>query len=344
MSSFLMNRRRFIANAAILGGAATMQNFISVRAGNAVDIADVKMQLGWLGSNGVLGEVVAKKKGFYTEQGVNLEIVPGGPNIDGVAGVASGQAAVGQTSSSPAVMLARGAGIPIKAFLAGYQKHPFTYFSTDKNPIRMPQDMIGKTIATQPTAVILLRALLAKNGIAENKVTIVNMGSDMNQLLTGQAQAVTGWNTNINAMKVLGTDSVQMMLWDAGLKLYANVYFTTDDQIDKHGDVLARFTMATAKGWSYARDNQAEAVDILVEAFPNLDKASELEAAVPVLGYSFGETTKKDGWGTMNKSTWEDQIKAYADLGQFKQSVPLLDDVVSFSVLEATSDFRKKLG
>ena len=51
--------------------------------------------------------------------------------------------------------------------------------------------MIGKTIATQPTAVILLKALLAKNGIAEDQVEVVKMGSDMNQLMTGQAAAVT---------------------------------------------------------------------------------------------------------------------------------------------------------
>ena len=46
-------------------------------------------------------------------------------------------------------MLARSAGIPVKAFAAGYQKHPFTYFSLADNPIRTPEDMIGKTIATQ---------------------------------------------------------------------------------------------------------------------------------------------------------------------------------------------------
>ena len=37
---------------------------------------------------------------------------------------------------------------------------------------------------------ILLRALLAKNGIAEDQVEIVKMGSDMNQVMTGQAAAL----------------------------------------------------------------------------------------------------------------------------------------------------------
>jgi len=39
-------------------------------------------------------------------------------------------------------MLARSAGVPVKAFLAGYRKHPFTYFSKRENPIKAPRDMI----------------------------------------------------------------------------------------------------------------------------------------------------------------------------------------------------------
>lgn len=344
MSHFHMNRRRFLSNAAAAGGLAAASGFIDIRAGNAKDVAKVRMQLGWLVSNGVLGEVAAMKKGFFQEQGIELEIVPGGPSVDGVAGVASGQSATGQISSSPSVMLARSAGMPVKAFLSGYQKHPFTYFSLKNKAIKTPKDMIGKTIATQPTAFILLRALLAKNGIAEDQVKMVNMGSDMNQLITGQADAVTGWLTNVNALEVLGDNRVDMMLWDSGLQLYANVYYTTDDQIAKYSDVLERFTRGAAKGWGYVRNNQKEAVEMLCEAYPILDKPSELKAVGPCVDFSFGDTTKSAGWGTMNKENWAAQIKAYADLKQFKGTVPTVDDVANFSILEATTDVRKQVG
>jgi NitT/TauT family transport system substrate-binding protein len=189
-----------------------------------------------------------------------------------------------------------------------------------------------------------LRALLAKNGIAENQVKIVNMGSDMNQLLTGQADAVSGWVTNTNALAVLGDDRVDMMLWDAGLQLYANVYYSTDEQIGKHSDVLVRFTTAAAKGWGYVRDNPEEAVNILVEAYPNLDKASELKAVHSVIDFSFGDSTKEFGWGAMNKDNWAAQIKAYADLKQFTGTVPTVDDVATMSILEATAAIRKQVG
>ena len=336
-------RRRFLKYGAALGGTAVASSFVTVEA-LAAGKAKVNMQLGWLASNGILGEVVAKRMGYYEEEGIELEVTPGGPGVDGVASVAAGRAEAGQLSSSPSLMLARSAGIPIKAFAAGYQKHPFTYFSLDNNPIRTPQDMVGKTIATQPTAVILLRALLAKNGIAEDQVEVVKMGSDMNQLMTGQAAAVTGWMTNTNALKVLGDGRVDMMLWDAGLQLYANVYYTTDDMLANHADVLARFLTGSARGWSEARRDPEGGVDHLVAEYKNLSRESELEAVGPVLGFSFNDVTAKDGWAAMNPANWQAQIDTYAELGQFQGDTPTVEDVMTSDILEATETLRKQIG
>lgn len=337
------HRRELLRAGAALGAFGTLSSLISVTA-RAADEVKVDMQLGWLASNGLLGEVVAKQKGFFTEEGVEFSLTPGGPNVDGVASVAAGRSQVGQLSSSPSLMLARSAGIPVKAFCAGYHTHPFTYFSLASAPIREPKDMIGKTVATQPTAFILARALLAKNGIAEDQVNLVNMGSDMAQLTTGQAQAVTGWLTNTNALKTLGDDRVDMRLWDTGIQLYANVYYATDEQLGEHQDALVRFLRAAARGWDYARNNQEEAVELLVTEFPNLDRASELEAVVPVIEYSFGEATKARGWGQMTRENWQAQVDIYAQLGQFRGTTPTVDDVMTLAVLDATKDLRMKIG
>ncbi len=337
------SRRRLLKYGATLGGAAAASSFITVEA-LAAGKAKVNMQLGWLASNGIMGEIVAKRMGFYAEEGIELEVTPGGPGVDGVASVAAGRAQSGQLSSSPSLMLARSAGIPVKAFAAGYQKHPFTYFSLENDPIRTPRDMIGKTIATQPTAVILLRALLAKNGIAEDQVEVVKMGSDMNQLMTGQTAAVTGWMTNTNALKILGDDRVDMMLWDAGIQLYANVYYTTDDMLANHADVLARFLTGSARGWGEARKNPENGVDHLVAEYRNLSRESELEAVGPVLGFSFNDTTATDGWAAMNPDNWQAQIDTYAKLGQFKGETPTVNDVMTTDILDATESLRKQIG
>lgn len=339
-----MNRRGVLAGMGAMAGLSGTGSFLSVGPAQAADAYKIRMQLGWLASNGILGEVMADKLGYFAEEGLELEIVPGGPNIDGVASVASGANNFASISSSPSLMLARSAGLPIKCVAAGYQQHPFTYFSLDGNPIRTPKDMIGKKIGTQGTAQILLRALLAKNGISEDDVEVVVMGGDMAALKSGQVDAVTGWKTNVGALSVLGDKRVDMMLWDAGIQLYANPYYTTDKVLDEDGDKITAAIRAIARGWGAAHADPTAAVDALVERYPNLDKDSEMKAVDLVLGFTFNDQTASNGWGQMTAGNWQAQIDTYAGLDQFANGAPKLEDIMTMDILDATVDSRPKIG
>jgi NitT/TauT family transport system substrate-binding protein len=335
-----LNRRGFLGTA----GAAFGGTMIGIHPTRAQDKFAVRMQLGWLASNGILGEIAADEMGYYAEEGLTLEVVPGGPNIDGVASVASGQANLGSISSSPSLMLARSAGLPIKCIAAGYQKHPYAYFSLKKNPILTAQDMIGKNIGIQATGKILLRALLAKNGIAEDQVQMTVIGGDMAPLMTGQVDAITGWTTNVAALEILGDQRETLSLWDAGIQLYANPYYVNDASLADHPDKVAAMLRASARGWGYVHDNPEAAVDMLVERYPNLDKASELAAVPLVIDYSFNESTAERGWGTMTKDNWQAQIDIYEQLEQFESAAPNVDDIMTLDILEATADARPHYG
>jgi NitT/TauT family transport system substrate-binding protein len=339
-----LNRRSLLKTMGAAAGLAGTGSLISISRSAAADSYKVSMQLGWLAGNGNLGEICADKLGYFADEGLEFEIVPGGPNIDGVASVASGRSNLGQVSSSPSLMLARAAGIPVKCIAAGYQQHPYTYFSLKKNPINTPQDMIGKTIGTQATGRILLRALLAKSGISEDQVNLAIIGSDMAPLMTGQVDAITGWKTNIKALEILGDQRVDLTLWDAGIQLYANPFYVTDDTLSQHGDKVEAMIRAISRGWGWAKENPEKAVDYLVERLPNSDKDAELKAAPLVLDYSFNETTKANGWGAMTAENWQAQIDIYDKLGQFEKGAPKLDDVMTLAVLEKTADNRPKLG
>jgi NitT/TauT family transport system substrate-binding protein len=339
-----IHRRTLLKGMGVAAGAAFTGSLISINKAAAADEFKVTLQLGWLASNGILGEVAADKLGYYKDEGLSLEVIPGGPNIDGVASVASGRANLGSISSSPSLMLARAAGIPIKCIAAGYQQHPFTYFSLKSNPVNTPQDLVGKKVATNGTARILLRALLAANDIPEDDVEVIVSGSDMSVLMTGQADVVTGWTTNVNALSVIGDQRVDLSLWDAGLQLYANPYYVTDETLAEHRDKVDAMIRVSAKGWGWVHENQEQACEFLVERYPNLDLESELKAVPLVDGYSFNEATAKNGWGTMTRENWQAQIDAYAALGQFEGEPPKVDDMMTLSVLEATAADRPKYG
>lgn len=338
------SRRHFLKAGTAAFGALALPTIISSRGFAAAGTRTINMQLGWLGGGNQLGEVAAKHLGYFEEEKLDFVIQPGGPSIDGVAIVASGRFEIGQVSSSPSLMLAASQGIPIRSFAVSAQEHPYAFFSLPKNPIKTPQDMVGKKIGIQATGKILLSALLKKHNIPDSDVEVVVIGADMTPLLSGQVHAVTGWMTNTTALSVLGADRVAMKLWDNGVQLYANPYYATADTVEKDAEMLAGFLRAAGRGWEYANANREAAVDMLLKEFPNLVKADEVAAADVMLKHIFTAATAKGGWATFDPAVWQAQIDVYDQLQQFSAGAPALDAVITTAILDATADVRPKIG
>jgi NitT/TauT family transport system substrate-binding protein len=325
-------------------GAAALAASAWPRPAPAASTHPVNMQLGWITGGNQIGEIAAKRLGYYAEENIEFAIQPGGPNIDGVAIVASGRYEVGQVSSSPSLMLAASQGLPIVCFAVGAQQHPYAFFSLPRAPIKTPQDMIGRKVGIQATGQILLSALLRKNGIPEDKVEKVIIGSSMTPLVSGQVDAISGWITNTTALKALGPDYTTMRLWDSGVKLYALPYYTTPAYLKSSADVLAGFLRATGRGWAYVRENPEKAVDLLVAEYPNLVRADELAAAPVMLGVEFDQSTKIRGWGSFDPAVWQEQIDLHDELKQFPAGKPKPEQVFTSAILEMTAKDRPRLG
>lgn len=301
-----------------------------------VELTNVTYQLGWLADNGVLGEVVAKRMGWYEEEGIVLKIDPGGPSIDGVAQVASGRALIGQLSSSPSAMLAVSQGIPLQVFAVGTPEHPYAFFSKGDTPLSSPQDMRGLVVGTQATGVILVEALLAANGMTRDDLgSLETVGGDITPLLTDQVDVFTGWVTNVGQLSQV-PDRNTLRLWDAGVPLYAHIYYAATDTIENNPEVLAGWLRATARGWAFATENPEEAVQMLIDEYPDLEFESQLAGAQILLGIKENAGVEAlGGFGWFDLDVWQEQIDRWDNLGQFDADAPALDRVVTTAILEA---------
>ncbi len=99
----------------------------------------------------------------------------------------------------------------------------------------------------------------------------------MTPLLTGQVDVVTGWTTNVTALKPLGPDRVAMRLWDQGIRLYAMPYYATNETLANEPHLLEAFLRAAGRGWELAFRETERAVQILVEEYPILRYQDELD-------------------------------------------------------------------
>lgn len=303
----------------------------------------INLQLSWIPNSNQLGDIVAKRLGYFEEEGLDFRLQTGGPNNNGIPIVASGQYETGEISGSTNLMLAVAQGIPLQGFAAGLQRHPFVFLSKKEKPVRTPADFRGKKVGLSITSVIQLQGVLKLNGIDPKEVQIIPIGNELTPLLTGQVDVVSAWLSNTAAIKNLGPDIEKLSLWDAGVKLYANVYYATPETISSKPDLLVRFTKAVARGWGYAYEHPDEAVELLLKEMPALNLEGEREAARVILAHSFDDATLRDGWGTMDTARWEKQLELAADLDQLPRK-PHVDEVITLDMLKATASDRPKFG
>src|SRR5262245_5574349 len=313
-----VSRRTFLRRASavtlVLGGLP--------RVAAAVQSASVR--LGWLANAQYAGDFVALDKGWFKERGVDLRIDPGGPSIDPVTLTASGSNTIGNVASIAAMFLARSNGIPVKAFSAALQRHPFGFITLDKS-INSPKDFVGKKIGIQATARPLINAVIAKYQLPRDQVQVQVIGSDTSPLKTGQVDVITGWVIDAPQMAAVGPDAKALLLWDMGIRLYAFTYFTTDEVMKTRGDLLVDFLGASAKGWERAADHPEEAVDIVLKYAKDLKRDLEIATWKRETPFLWSDKTKERGWGWMEPQVWDDAIKVYADLGLIKTPVTSKD-------------------
>ena len=325
--------------AGALGGGIELVMPNTARAGNA----KVIIKLDWLISNGQLGDVMAAKQGFFKEAGLDVEFNPGGPNSATVPPVVSGEATLGQFSESTQLVAARASGVPVKILACGFRTGPYALASLPKAPVRSAADLIGKKIGIQPTARVVIDAIIAKNKLDASKITIVNVGYDKAPLVRGEVDAIGGWITNTQSLSVLGPDRIDLLVSDMGLPSYANVYFATDKAIAENAETLAKFVGAVSKGWEWVKKNPQEAVKQTVAAYPDMSLEWELKTIDLVMKLSFNADTAKNGWGTFDPAKIEEQIAMFDALKQYEQGRPKLEDVYTSKILEMTKDIRPKI-
>ncbi len=340
--SFAGDRRSFL-KASAAGVAAFGAGIQLVIPKDAAAATKVAIKYDWLMSNGQIGDIIAAENGYFEEAGLEVEFSPGGPNSATVPPVVSGAAALGQFSETPQLFNARASGVPVKILACGYRTGPYAFTSKPEKPLRSVDDLRGLKIGIQPTARFLIDAIAAKNGIPIDELEIVNVGFDKAPLVRGEVDAIGGWITNTQALSVVGDDRIDLLASDLGLPSYADVYFATDDAVADNAETLAAFVGAAAKGWGWTHANPEEAVKKAVAAFPNMDLDWELKTIDLVLKMSFDDDTAKDGWGTFDPASLEEQIALYDEIKQYPDGRPALEDVYTSTILEMTAADRPKL-
>lgn len=241
---------------------------------------DVTLQLAWIPNHQFAGYFVADNNGFYAEEGLNVTIVPGGPNLFETAPVvAGGRAQFGEVYGLAGLVPAVNAGADLVLIGVQYQRLPAAILSTPDNPIRVPRDMVGKRICSAQGSQAAVDALFEGNGLPI-EYTFVPVGSNAQPLLEGDCDGLNGRVTDQGVeMKLAGVEPVVLTHEKLGRSDYGNIIYVTRDYLESNRETVVRFMRATIKGWELNSEKPALGTELTVDKYgTNADLDPEIEA------------------------------------------------------------------
>jgi len=236
---------------------------------------DVTLQLKWVTQGQFAGYYVAKDMGFYEEEGLNVTINPGGPDIAPPQVIAGGGADV-IIEWMPAALAARERGVPLVNIAQPFARSGMQLTCMADTGIEGPQDFAGRTLGVwfagneYPFLSWMSQLGLSTEG-GENGVEVLRQGFNVDPLLQRQADCISTMTYNeywqVIDAGISEDDLVNFKYEDQGVATLEDGLYVLEDNLSdpEFVDKMARFLRASWRGWEYARENPDEAANIVLE-------------------------------------------------------------------------------
>ena len=209
--------------------------------------------------------LVAEEKGYFAEQGLQVEVIPPADPADPPKLVAAGAADLA-VSYQPQLHLQVHEGLPLLRVgtLVGTPLNCLLVLAD--GPVKTPADLKGRKVGFSVAGVeeALLSAILAQYGVGFDEIELVNVNWSLSPaLMSEQVDAVIGAfrNFELNQMEIEEVPGRCFYLEEEGLPAYDElIYIANSETMD--ADKISRFLAATEKATHFIVNNPDEAWEI----------------------------------------------------------------------------------
>lgn len=230
----------------------------------------ISLQFKWKNSFQFAGYIAAKEKGFYAEEGLEVEFR---------------ERRFGKTSYFDAVVNGEAdfgtADIGIlQRYLTGdqvvwlaqiFQHSPQIFMTIQGTGITSPYEMAGKRVALDldnPGNAPLTMMLRETIGNPAEKLKIQPISYDYDRLARGEVDVMPGYITDQPfRFKEQGIDVNIISPRNYGFDFYGDNLFTTLDQVVNHPERVAKMIRASLRGWEYALAHQEEIIELILAKY-----------------------------------------------------------------------------
>ncbi len=256
----------------LLSGAALAASFAAT---SALAADDVKLQLQWVTQAQFAGYYVALDKGFYSDEDLNVTVLPGGPDIAPPQVLAGGGADV-MLNWMPSALAAREKGLPVVNIAQPFKTSGLMLTCWKDTGITSPQDFKGKTIGVwffgneYPFLSWMSQEGISTDG-GDDGVTVLKQGFNVDPLLQRQADCISTMTYNeygqVLDAGVSPDELVTFKYEEQGVATLEDGIYALEENLQDPAfvDKMTRFVRASMKGWKYAEAHPDEAAGIVLD-------------------------------------------------------------------------------
>jgi NitT/TauT family transport system substrate-binding protein len=217
----------------------------------AAEPTTVRILTNWFAQPDQAGYWQAQQDKLGKDAGIRISVLQGGPKIQTIPQVASGQAEFG-IGNADDVLLARQRGAPIRAVFAHLEFVPYSLVYHSDPAVKSIKDLQGRTFAVNIGNAYWewLKKQYQLTGTRE-----IPVSGDLSLFRNDPKMVQQGYSLYLPArMKAAGIDVQQIKVPALGYRPYS-VLFTTDEMIQKHPALVRATVAAVQQGWrNYVRN------------------------------------------------------------------------------------------
>ena len=311
---------------------------------NTDDLTKLSIQLSWLPQGEFMGYYVAQSKGYYKDEGIDLEIIPGGSDISPEDQVENGVCELGNAFYTSLLTYREGGYDDLIDVAQIYQDSALRLIAKKDTGIETGADLKGKRVGNWfGGQQYELYALCGKYGYdVDNDVEWVQQDFTMDAFYNDELDAASVMIYNeYNLVLESGMTEDEFNVIDMneeGIALLEDCLICRKDWAEENKDLLVRFLRATIKGWKYACENPEEAGQICWEAGQSVSLEHQISMCQAVVGCVAPDGTDMNQLGKFDEDKFEQTIKLGLENNLIQEDVDYKDTIDSSYWEEAVSE------